>query len=147
MSDMLSADELSLLDAVMAEGISPVVPPPSVRGRVMDAVRHTRTVRADEGRWLRLVEGVTVKPLSIDEKRGTVTLLMTLQPGARVAGHDHHGAEDSFVVSGSCHIGATHLAAGDFHHASGGTHHGEIVSETGCTLLLVVDRRDYELAA
>jgi anti-sigma factor ChrR (cupin superfamily) len=147
MIEMLSADELSLLDSVMAEEISPVQPPPSVRDRILNAIRHTRTVRADEGRWLRLVEGVTVKPLSVDEQRGTVTILMTLQPGARVAGHDHHGAEDSFVVSGSCHIGTIHLAAGDFHHAGSGTHHGEIVSESGCTLLLVVDRRDYELAA
>jgi anti-sigma factor ChrR (cupin superfamily) len=147
MTDTLSLDELNVLDEIVAGSIAPVDPPAALRARILAAVgdtpQNSTTVRANEGRWLRLVPGVTVKPLMIDESRGTATILMTLQPGARVGGHDHHGPEDSFVISGSCHIGPTYLSKGDFHHAEAGTHHGEIVSDDGCVLLLVVDRADY----
>jgi len=86
---------------------------------------------------------VTVKPLSVDIERDTATILMMFEPGARVPAHDHAGAEDSFVVSGSCRIGESFLLKGDFHHADAGTSHAEIVSDEGCVLLLVVDREDY----
>jgi anti-sigma factor ChrR (cupin superfamily) len=150
MTEALSREDLMLLDTIVAESIVPVDPPARLRERVLHAVsettQNTRTVRAGEGHWLRLVQGVTVKPLSIDIERNTATILMSLQPGSRVAGHDHSGPEDSFVLSGSCRIGNIHLATGDFHHAEGGTHHGEIVSDDGCVLLLVIDRADYRAA-
>lgn len=146
MTDTLTLDELALLDDAAIDAIEPVTPPAELRARILDAVRGTpqnsRTVRADEGRWLRVLDGVTVKQLSVDEARGTATILMSLAPGARVPGHDHRGPEDSFVISGSCHIGPTFLRQGDFHHADGGTHHAEIVSDEGCVLLLVVDQAD-----
>lgn len=136
-----------MLDEIVAESIAPIDPPTALRARILGIVsetpQNTNTVRANEGRWLRLVPGVTVKPLSEDTERGTVTMLMTLEPGSRVAEHDHSGPEDSFVVSGSCRIGTTYLSIGDFHHADAGTRHGEIVSEDGCVLLLVVHRADY----
>jgi anti-sigma factor ChrR (cupin superfamily) len=147
MSEGLSVDELTMLDEIVAESIAPIDPPAALRDRILgvisDTPQNTSTVRANEGRWLRLVPGVTVKPLSEDLERGTATILMTLEPGSHVAGHDHTGPEDSFVISGSCRIGKTYLSVGDFHHADAGTHHGEIVSDDGCVLLLVVDRADY----
>jgi len=147
MTEALSQEDLRLLDKIVAEAIEPVEPPAGLRDRILRAATETpqdsRTVRANEGHWLRLVPGVTLKPLSVDLDRGTATILMSLEPGARVASHSHSGPEDSYVVSGSCRIGSIHLATGDFHHADGGTRHGEIVSEEGCVLLLVVDRADY----
>ena len=147
MTEPLSADDLTLLDGVVAATIVPVDPPAALRDRILAVVRdtpqNTHTVRANEGHWLRLVPGVTVKELSLDAERRTATILMTLAPGSHVAGHDHSGPEDSFVISGSCRIGSTYLNKGDFHHADAGTHHGEIVSDEGCVLLLVVDQADY----
>jgi anti-sigma factor ChrR (cupin superfamily) len=147
MTETLSIEDLNLLDIVVASTIEPVDPPSFLRERILDAARdtpqNTRTVRAKEGRWLRLVPGVTMKELSVDKDRGTATILLSLAPGAHLAGHDHHGPEDSFVISGSCRIGSASLHEGDFHHADGGTHHGEIVSDEGCMLLLVLDRTDY----
>jgi anti-sigma factor ChrR (cupin superfamily) len=147
MTETLSIEDLTLLDAIVAESIEPVAPPFALRDRILDAAtatpQNTRTVRANEGRWFRVVPGVTVKPLSIDVVRDTATLLMTFEPGARVPAHDHSGAEDSFVVSGSCRIGESYLLKGDFHHADAGTRHAEVVSDDGCVLLLVVDRNDY----
>ena len=150
MTETLSADDLTLLDAVVAATIDPVDPPAALSNHILALVRdtpqNTNTVREHEGHWLRVFQGVTVKELSVDDKRGTATILMMLAPGSRVAGHDHSGPEDSFVISGSCHIGPTYLRHGDFHHADAGTNHGEMVSEEGCVLLLVVDRADYMAA-
>ena len=147
----LTGDELEMLDGIVAESIEPIAPPPELRGRILAAVRATpqnsSTVRADEGRWMPLpFPGVKVKMLSIDDARGTATILMSLAPGSRVPAHDHHGDEESFVVSGSCRIGAIALRQGDFHRAAAGSHHGDVVSDEGCVLLLVVDAEDYRAA-
>ena len=104
-------------------------------------------VRANEGRWRVLpFPGVKLKTLSVDEKRGTATVLLSLEPGSRLPAHNHHGDEESFVISGSCRIGSIHLRQGDFHRAGGGSHHGDVVSDEGCVLLLVVDAEDYRAA-
>jgi predicted ChrR family anti-sigma factor len=147
MTETLSREDMTLLDAIVARSIEPIAPPIALRNRILDAAastpQNTRTVRADEGRWHRIVPGVTVKTLSIDLERDTATILMMFEPGASVPAHDHGGAEDSFVVSGSCRIGERYLLKGDFHHADAGTRHEEVVSDEGCVLLLVVDRQDY----
>jgi anti-sigma factor ChrR (cupin superfamily) len=87
-----------------------------------------------------------MRKLSEDAARKTVTFVLDLAPGSLLPAHDHHGAEDSYVVSGSCRIGAVDLYAGDFHHVDAGAHHGDVVSETGCVLLLTVDAADYHAA-
>ena len=147
MTETLSREDLTLLNALVSSSIAPIDPPAALRARILDAAastsQNTRTVRSGEGRWFNVVPGVTVKPLSIDVERDTATILMMFEPGARVPSHDHAGAEDSFVISGSCRIGEAYLLKGDFHHADAGTTHGEIVSDEGCVLLLVVDREDY----
>ena len=143
MSDTLTRDDLNFLNGIVAEAITPVDPPAWLRARILGAAsetsQNTRTVRANEGRWHRMVPGVTVKTLSVDIERDTATILMMFEPGARVPQHDHAGAEDSFVISGSCRIGEAYLLKGDFHHADAGTRHEEIISDEGCVLLLVVE--------
>ena len=148
MTEVLTHDEMELLDSVVADSIEPVAPPPDLRRRIVDAIRGTpqdsRTVRSNEGRWMLCpFPGVKVKTLSVDEKRGTATILVSLDPGSRLPAHDHHGDEESFVVSGSCRIGTVYLRQGDFHRAGEGSHHGDVVSDEGCVLLLVVDAEDY----
>jgi anti-sigma factor ChrR (cupin superfamily) len=150
MMDTLTVEELALLDEITAETIEPVTPPPAVKHQILEVVRslaHSRTIRANEGRWFaQPIPGVDVKPLSIDEERGIVTILMRIAPGAAFPQHDHHGAEECFVVSGSARIGPVELFAGDFHHADPGSHHGSVISDEGCVLLLVVDKDDYMAA-
>jgi len=82
-------------------------------------------------------------PLSVDKERGIATIMLRIAPGAILPAHDHRGAEESYVVSGSCRIGSVSLKQGDFHHVDAGQHHGTVVSDEGCTLLLVVDVNDY----
>src|SRR5207244_9338172 len=134
-----------------ADAIAPGAPRPGLRRRSVDVIRdmpqNSRTVRREEGRWMPCpFPGVKVKTLSVDEKRGTATILVSLDPGSRLPAHDHHGEEESFVVSGSCRIGTVSLRQGDFHRAGGGSHHGDVVSDEGCVLLLVVDAEDYRAA-
>src|SRR5438128_1040310 len=122
MDETLTHEEMELLDGIVGESIEPISPPPALRRRILDAVRATprdsRTLRSDEGRWTPLpFPGVKVKTLSVDAERGTATILMSFEPGSRAPAHDHHGDEESFVVSGSCRIGAVHLRRGDFHRA------------------------------
>jgi anti-sigma factor ChrR (cupin superfamily) len=72
-----------------------------------------------------------------------MTLLLELEPEAILPAHDHDGGEDSYVIRGSCRIGAVALSAGDFHHVDAGAHHGDVVaSAEGCLLLLTVDLAD-----
>jgi anti-sigma factor ChrR (cupin superfamily) len=156
MSDALTREELTLLDRIAAETIEPIDPPPAVRARVLEAVRRTpqldesmpgehesRTVRSDQGTWRSCAAGVRTKKLSKDTTRGTATFLLELEPRAILPAHDHAGSEESYVIRGSCRIGAVALYAGDFHHVDAGAHHGDVVSsDEGCLLLLTVDLAD-----
>src|SRR5260370_41212393 len=146
MTETLTREDLSILNAIVGELITPIDPPASLRARILDAAvatsQSTRTVRSGEGRWFNVVPGVTVKPLSIDVERDTATILMMFEPGSRVPAHDHAGAEDTFVISGSCRLGERSLLKGDFHHADAGSRHGGIVSDEGWLLPLVGERAD-----
>lgn len=146
MNELLERDDVMLLNAAVAGLLEPVAPPPALKAQIMTAVRgipqDSTLLRADEGRWTKVADGVRVKALSFDKERNTATLLMVLEPGATLAEHGHHGPEQTFVVRGSCRIGALSLRAGDFHTAGAGSHHGTVVSDEGCELLLVVDKDD-----
>lgn len=149
MSDTLTIEELALLDELTAETIEPIAPPPSVKAQVMDVVTsiaRSRTIRANEGRWVSKIPGVEVKPLSIDDGRGIVTMLVRLAAGACLPPHEHHGNEECYIISGAARIGPIELTAGDFHHADGGTHHHSVISDHGATLLLVVSKEDFYAA-
>lgn len=150
MSDALSPEDLEMLHGMAAESIEPVEPPASVRARVFAAIRplddsvpgadQSLTVRANEGRWTAVAPGARLKKLTKDARRNTMTCLLELEPHALVPAHDHEGGEDSYVIRGSCRIGALALNVGDFHHADPDSHHGDIVaSAEGCLLLITVD--------
>jgi len=142
---VLDSEDLHLLDRVAAQVIAPVDPPAPVRAKVMEAIRNvpgaheSRTVRAEEGKWSTIAPGARMKVLT--KESGRMTFLIDLDPLATVPAHDHEGGEDSYVVRGSCRIGALALGTGDFHHADATAHHGDVVaSADGCLLLLTVTR-------
>ena len=151
MSEVLTQEEMEMLDSIVGETIEPIAPPAELRGRIVEVIRgvpqNSITVRAEEGRWMPCpFPGVKIKTLSVDEKRGTATILVSLDPGSRLPAHGHHGDEESYVISGSCRIGTVYLRQGDFHRAGEGSTHGDVVSDEGCVLLLVVDAEDYRAA-
>jgi anti-sigma factor ChrR (cupin superfamily) len=149
MTDVFTHDDLELLGSLATATLDPVAPPPELRAQIVNAVRALPsdrvTIRAEEGRWFAAGPGVSVKRLSATAS--TVTVLMQLAPDAIIPAHDHHGPEDSFIISGSCHFGPMPMSAGDFHHAESTAHHGQIVaSAEGCLLLVTMDRADFEAA-
>ena len=150
MNDQLTLEDISALDELVAQSIEPVAPPLSLRTQILGSIRNipqnSTTIREEEGRWKPVVPGVDMKRLSRDQPRGTVTLLLRFQPGSTLPAHDHQGNEQTYVIEGSCWIGSVGLSKGDFHHVEAGEHHGTVVSNEGCTLLLVVDEADYRAA-
>jgi anti-sigma factor ChrR (cupin superfamily) len=92
------------------------------------------TTRAGGGRWHPLCVGVDVQPLFDDGH--TLTWLARFQPGGRLPAHDHVGPEESFVLHGSCYLGNELLKQGDRQFAADGSHHDEVFSPSGCTLLI-----------
>jgi len=94
--------------------------------------------------WIpHVVPGIRMKLLARNDARGYVTLLLDVAPGSRFPAHRHGGDEECYVISGSLYACGRKIGAGDFHHADGGSDHGELWTEEGCRVLLIVSPEDY----
>lgn len=94
--------------------------------------------------WLpHQVPGIRMKVLAMNEQRGYATLLLDVAPGTRFPAHHHGGDEECYVISGSLVACGRRIGAGDFHHAAAGSDHGEVWTDEGCRVLLVVAPEDY----
>jgi anti-sigma factor ChrR (cupin superfamily) len=125
-----------LLDTVEVE------PPPGLFQRVEAAIQSrsqqlpgTLTIRQDEGRWERVVEGVERKMLS-SPVPGRVTFLMRCKPGARFPGHVHADDEECLVLEGDITFDTLTLYAGDYHVAYRDHPHPKATTRGGCLLLM-----------
>jgi anti-sigma factor ChrR (cupin superfamily) len=142
-SDAVLAEEIAfwnerltpLLDA------AEVKPPPDLFARVEAEIAArsqplpgTLTVRADEGRWEKLVEGVERKILF--SGGGRVTFLIRGQPGARFPSHEHDDDEDCYVLEGDITFDTLTLRAGDYHRVPPGIRHPKATTAGGCMLLM-----------
>lgn len=137
------------LAVVTALGLAgPAVDPPAgVRAkllgqlRLVDAPEQTResfvTVRADEGDWRQIFDGISVKQLFRDEARGTVTSLFKVGPGAGFPTHHHDGYEQCLIIEGDFHLDDQSYGPGDFTCALPGSTHQISYSEGGALLLIV----------
>ena len=144
-TDAVEFDEavaLALADMAAADGPAPHG---DLRRRVLDAA-HAATEPAgfafhwtrDES-WLpHPVPGIKMRVLALNKRRGYATLLFDVAPGTRFPAHHHGGAEECYVVSGSLYTCGRRLIAGDFVHADENTDHGELWTEEGCQVILVV---------
>jgi putative transcriptional regulator len=98
----------------------------------------------NEADWLpHPVPGIKMKVLAMNRKKNYATLLLDVAPGTRFPEHYHTGAEECYVLSGSLHTCGRKMAAGDFLHADADTPHGELYTEEGCQVLLIVEPEDY----
>ena len=95
------------------------------------------TVRADDGEWRQLFEGVSVKQLFADEERGTVTSLYKVGPGGRIPTHSHEGFEQCLIIEGDFHLNDETYGPGDFTCALPGSTHRISYSEHGALLLII----------
>jgi anti-sigma factor ChrR (cupin superfamily) len=128
-----------------------VVPPPHVRERLIAQVQRPASVPRgfsfrfeEDGDWLpHPVTGIRMKVLAVNRLAGYATLLLDVSPGTRFPAHHHGGPEECYVISGSLFTCGRRLTAGDFVHADAGTDHGELFTEEGCRVLLIVPPEEH----
>jgi quercetin dioxygenase-like cupin family protein len=156
-SDMIEFDPLVAL-ALASVGAGVGAPRPEVKRRLMDVlaappVPEGFSLPVPEGFSFRFaadadwmphpVPGIRMKVLALNRAAGYATLLLDVAPGTRFPAHHHSAAEECYVLSGSLYTCDRRLAAGDFVHADAATDHGELWTEEGCRVLLVVPPEDY----
>jgi anti-sigma factor ChrR (cupin superfamily) len=143
-------DDLELPLAELAS--AGAAPRPGVRERLMARVRD-ETHEVPTGFALRLaaeqdwlphpVPGIRMKVLSLNHDRGYATLLLDVAPGAKFPSHRHESAEECYVISGHLFTCGRRLGPGDFIHADAHTDHGELWTDVGCQVLLIVPPESY----
>lgn len=148
--DTVEFDELILL--ALAGLADAGEPRPEVKQRLMaglqDAVpplpKGFVSRRREDDDWVpHPVPGIRMKVLALNRASGYATLLLDVAPGTRFPAHHHAGAEECYVLSGSVFSCGRRFDAGDFLHADADTDHGELWTEEGTQVLLIVPPEDY----
>jgi len=131
----------------LAESVEPVRPSASVWSAIEaaldaendgadDELPGTLTVKAEDGDWREIVEGVTVKMLFVDRQAGFQSYLMRLAPGAGLPEHPHSKIEECYVIEGEVFVGSKRFKPGDYHLALEGATHPPLHSVTGALVFL-----------
>src|SRR5262245_59765486 len=138
---------LALAEAAVSPGQAPRA---DLRQQLMDRVRAATEPAGFVFHWTRdeqwlphPVPGIKMRVLALNKKHGYTTLLLDVAPGTRFPAHHHGGAEECYVVSGSLFTCGRRLVAGDFVHADADTDHGELWTDEGCTVILVVPPEEH----
>jgi anti-sigma factor ChrR (cupin superfamily) len=148
--DIVEFDDLVALALARAAASDDAVPRPDVRLWLLAAL-HPPAAPAGfsfryerDADWLpHPVPGIRMKVLAMNRAHGYATLLLDVAPGTRFPPHRHTGGdEECYVVSGSLHTCGRRLSAGDFVHADADTEHGELWTEEGCRVILIVPPED-----
>jgi anti-sigma factor ChrR (cupin superfamily) len=147
-ADIVEFDEIVAL--ALASAARDAAPDPDVRRRLMERVAASPDpagfafqYASDDG-WLpHPIPGIRMKVLALNKARGYATLLLDVAPGTRFPSHHHGGAEECFVVSGSIVTCGRRLGPGDFVHADADTDHGELWTEEGAQVILVVPPEEH----
>jgi len=146
--DEVEFDEMVSL--ALASSVVPAAPSPDVKRRLVTAARAASAApgfhfvwEADDDWMPHPVPGIRMKVLALNRPRGYATLLLDVQPGTRFPAHHHGGAEECYVVSGSLFTCGRRLGAGDFVHADPDSDHGELWTEEGCRVILVVPPEEH----
>lgn len=147
--DVVDFEEVVAL--ALAEASSGPAPRPIVKAQLLARLAEDAPVPAGfslrfapDDDWVpHPVPGIRMKVLSVNRRSGYATLLLDVQPGTRFPAHHHGGDEECYVISGSVYTLGRRLGPGDFVHADAGTEHGELWTDEGARVLLVVQPEDY----
>jgi anti-sigma factor ChrR (cupin superfamily) len=153
MSDDLTEDGVPfdpLVGLALARAVDAGAPSSAVKARLMAALASPPVPRGfafrfrDDEAWLpHPVPGIRMKVLALDRTADYAVLLLEAAPGTRFPPHHHRRAEECYVLSGSLTTCDRRMTAGDFLHADADTDHGELFTEGGAQVLLVVSADDY----
>lgn len=126
-----------------------IVEPAPAKARVLpgfvEEMPGFHTLRAGDGKW-RSTEypGIEMKLLSRDPAADMITTLIRMAPGSVLPRHQHAKEEQCWVLEGDIRQkdGSIQMKGGDFFRAMPGTHHDHVVTDGGCTLLIVGSAHD-----
>lgn len=105
------------------------------------------TLRYNEGKWEGTgYDGVSVRRLFVDRARGSVTMLVRMDPGTSYPSHRHGGPEECYVLEGDLHVGEIVMRAGDYQRVEAESIHGVQWTESGCTLFIISSLDDEMVA-
>jgi quercetin dioxygenase-like cupin family protein len=93
-----------------------------------------RTIRADEGRWSDLAPGVRAK--SLFDGSDEASMLLRLQPGARVPPGLGMAEGEYLMVEGEAYVGDTLLREGEYDYAHRNADAFELSSDVGALLYM-----------
>jgi anti-sigma factor ChrR (cupin superfamily) len=147
--DIVAFDEIVAL--ALASTTSGAEPGPDVKRRLMERVAASPDPAgfafhhaSDTDTWMaHPVPGIRMKILALNTVRGYATLLLDVAPGTRFPSHHHGGAEECYVVSGSIFTCGRRLGPGDFVHADADTDHGELWTDEGAQVILIVPPEEH----
>lgn len=86
--------------------------------------------------------GVQIKRLHHDPQRGYRTSLVRMQPGDKYPRHRHSDVEEVYLIEGDLRVNGVTMSPGDYCRAEPGSCHNEVVTERGCTFMVVACERD-----
>jgi ChrR-like protein with cupin domain len=108
----------------------------SARIDELQTARETLTIAANTGVWEPTAPGVSRKLLHVDADAGWQAFFLRLDPGARLAAHDHPILEECLVLEGAFEVAGEEVRKGDLHLAFAGSRHGDIVSPGGALIYI-----------
>jgi len=123
----------------------PEAPKPRVLPGFVEEMPGFHTLRGGAGRWRTTgYAGVEMKLLSRDPASDMITTLIRMAPGAKLPRHQHAKEEQCWIVEGDIRQadGSIRMKGGDFFRAMPGTDHDHVVTDGGCTLLIVGSAHD-----
>ncbi len=131
---------------LLSEALKPCSPSEGMEQRLAERLRQSisatqrpniKVQRAADGRWVPIMPGVEVRILHHNAATGHVTSLWRLAAGATLPAHDHdHAEEECLIIDGDIRHDGHCYGAGDYMIGSRGSHHSEISSRDGGTMLL-----------
>ena len=101
-----------------------------------DLIPGTKTIRASEGSWRDIGDGVAIKMLHRAKDSRRKSFFLRFAPGALLKAHPHQQDEECIVLEGDVSFGEVELKAGDFHVAPAGVPHPPAMSRNGCLLFI-----------
>ena len=98
--------------------------------------------RWSEPEWEQVAPGIECKLLATDAEKQRVSMLVRLAPGANYPSHTHAGIEELHLLDGELWIDDRKLFPGDYNYGAPGAVDERVLSETGCTCLLITSTKD-----
>lgn len=125
----------------LALSVELLEPSVEVKAKLMTMVSGRQStgtvVRAQEGRWEYMLDGIYLKKLFLDERRGLATVLYRLDPGAIIPTHPHANIEECLVLEGSFRSSQEIYRAGDYMCMPPRTIHESLITPNGAVMLIV----------